>query len=742
MQLLKSSVIKATYLALLLVGHQAIAVDLPRDIKPPSQNENWETDEEISILPSVNYCQREDGEANPDDDQHASLYFPEGFENAEANNYPVVIFFHGLGNLHDDIPSKAVAETIARRGYVVISADYSEPNVINPGRKMIKGMADGRCAIRWIRTLAQQEGFEAIDASKIASMGWSYGTNVALSIALSPQGDIDVCVGNNTVVTSTPWQISLHVAKGHNVTWMSPTNSTCTVSISEADWAFSADLVGHTESMWRSDADESVQAFIPVASGVDILSLTTECSILHSDFGAPGHPALPLPIDVNGEPMCSFYKDIKRKHEILLPNTSAIYDGIDGDYFETNMRNIFAVLMGTSFFLDPDDDEIPGDAISLVPYERYISKEMFTALEAWSPTNFLADVGSGDDVGTGNLPLPTPIPSLIIAGKNDLTTVWYSNVAAGVRLKAAGFPAETFIFNDSDHGIIEEKDAHDLGIISFLDNVFGDSPNPEQWYYDACEEIGGEKKIGTTVMNMKCLNELTTVGSGPHILAVNGATQVTYPHKPELDQPYTRVAPIDNNGEYNADTGLYTMYEGMRYDFDALDFQWIDIESKYVNHSASVEWELRNEYGMPESEQPCLGAPSSRASLNIGGPIATDGCKFNLVVGKAYILAATGPNGTTTTTINVLSHPTNGVDGALARIHRIPFFKWLSISWTDHTDTAFPGGRVSLYFDDSETPIKDKVTPSIWNWANTKIADTFKVCYPGTNVCTQGDIPN
>ena len=146
----------ATYL-LVMCGGASVLAQSPRDVKPDQ---------------SVTYKEDDKG------DLKLHVFKPSDWKSSDQR--PTIVFFFG-GGWVGGTPSQFYpqAKHLAQRGIVAISAEYRTRR--SHGVKPYECVADGRDAIRWVRTNAEQLG---IDPSKIVASGGSAGGHVAACTAI------------------------------------------------------------------------------------------------------------------------------------------------------------------------------------------------------------------------------------------------------------------------------------------------------------------------------------------------------------------------------------------------------------------------------------------------------------------------------------------------------------------------------------------------------------------------------
>jgi acetyl esterase/lipase len=119
---------------------------------------------------------------------------------------PAIVFFHG-GGFRQGAPTQFFrqCEHLASRGMLAASAEYrlaGKHGQVSP----LEAIADGKSAIRWIRTRASELG---VDPSKIAAGGGSAGAFVAAVAAMikgfdQPGEDLTISSEANLLVLFNP----------------------------------------------------------------------------------------------------------------------------------------------------------------------------------------------------------------------------------------------------------------------------------------------------------------------------------------------------------------------------------------------------------------------------------------------------------------------------------------------------------------------------------------------------------
>jgi len=131
------------------------------------------------------------------DDLYLYIFEPEG-HNAATEKRPAIVFFFG-GGWNSGAPTQFEqhARYLAMRGMVAICADYR----VNSRQKTSprECVADGKSAIRWMRTNAERLG---IDPKRIAAAGGSAGGHVA-AVAGMADG-LDDPADEKTKISSKP----------------------------------------------------------------------------------------------------------------------------------------------------------------------------------------------------------------------------------------------------------------------------------------------------------------------------------------------------------------------------------------------------------------------------------------------------------------------------------------------------------------------------------------------------------
>ena len=736
------------------------------------------------VQSNIEYCPRGTETTGP----LGSLHVPKSFyTDDEDKTYPAVVFFHGTGGNADNQFAKTILANLAEQGFVGFSADYKESplskitfNALlntpigelldifieesDPSKVVhdafIQAAAEGRCAVRWVKRLAEGSNPLRIDPNRVAVSGWSLGTMVAQNVAFSTPESFNVCVNDSSgteIKTASSWRIFLHRSQRHAITVED--NDMCTFAISANDWQAISTLIEPTEAQWQGqDTPDGVQAFVPISTTSDLLTVGSECGIMHSDFGNHHKPVLPMPVSSNGASKCQRYKHAQEAHNILLPANL-----VDGDLFEHSWRTNAESMMWqggdsfASFLIDQDSGNVPGNAETIVPYEKHMLPAVRSWLEKLSPIDALPPIASdasqpatSRDAITAAIQPPAPIPTLIVAGGDDAGPIWQEQIALGVRLHAAGFPVETVVVAGAGHDVGDEtndKKARDYLIGDFLNSALEtteSAPELDTFYEDLCTQ----KQISfeNTTKSITCMDDRSTVNK-PFIFPVTTASHVAPKHHLEKDGEFPfRVAPLNASGNYDAVGGRYSLYSGMAYVFAGLEFD--RTETGYDNFSEDIIWSIDGVAdtwsvvaGNEDGE--CVGSSIALTVGNATKPKSTDyskTCYFNVQPGNSYTLTATSAADLTTTThanIDTSAHPYGGVHGARIIYHSRfwGLIKWHELRWSDFTGYANPGGRVDIFVDGSSSPSVSANQSSLsvfW----TRAKSQYKVCYTGTQTCS------
>ncbi len=133
------------------------------------------------------------------------LFIYEGAKANEETPRPAIVFFFG-GGWSTGSPQQFEKQALylASRGMVAITADYRVRTRHNT--KVIDCVADGRSAIRWVRTNAKKLG---VDPNRIAAAGGSAGGHIAACTAFisdfdDPKEDKQVSAVPNALVLFNP----------------------------------------------------------------------------------------------------------------------------------------------------------------------------------------------------------------------------------------------------------------------------------------------------------------------------------------------------------------------------------------------------------------------------------------------------------------------------------------------------------------------------------------------------------
>jgi acetyl esterase/lipase len=107
----------------------------------------------------------------------------------DAAGLPTVVLLHG-GPIpfHERRYLDALAAATARRGAVVFLASYRSGATGNPVTDSIE---DVTCAVRYARSVTEQYGG---DPARVVVVGHSYGSDLALSTAVSPETETPDCL--------------------------------------------------------------------------------------------------------------------------------------------------------------------------------------------------------------------------------------------------------------------------------------------------------------------------------------------------------------------------------------------------------------------------------------------------------------------------------------------------------------------------------------------------------------------
>ena len=391
--------------------------------------------------------------------------------------YPVIIILP-----RENADRNAYTASMARmskQGLISIAIDYRKNT--SSIEDLINMAIDARCAVRWVKALAQQTGNPfRIDPDRISIMGDSLGSLPAQMLALlSDQPPLrHNAVTTESGLPSDPQDYSLFRYATHNM--LGHFASTDVALLPSADAIFDLGAwFNIPEGCWRNQTDHpycgpvnesvnsDVAAVVLDSTFSDTLSWSTSCTIIHGDFLTADKKSLTVPVPMeNNTPLCGPYKELQEVnkgmqylHNILIDLPSLLllrnyhYDNLFEDRF-LRMLGISDISVTQSY----PQPSIPqaDDAEIIYPNAYYLPAQRRILFEKLSPIHYRTLANKDTAV-------------LIIADQGNKNNNWYEGAMLASMLQGSGFFTKMIRY---DHTSFTWPSNHsfdkDLQIASFI----------------------------------------------------------------------------------------------------------------------------------------------------------------------------------------------------------------------------------------------------------------------------------
>lgn len=751
----------------------------------------WELPESISSgaptpdvpLEGVQFCDSDSNAVQPT----LKVYVPPYDDiDAEGNPYwsskkPALVFFPGLGyhNLTDTyLP---LMRNIAQQGTVVFYVEYNIPDGYENAADMVLPMIskvnaygthqiimEGRCAIRWVKQLADRESAAyPIDSEQINAASHSFGTLIAQSLVVgndelaqreTDEGTVNLLriVDDQGAPIANPDPLAVskffYYLLPSLETYGLPENYAY-LDLGSVDEkgvrtikasTYRALLVGndenptgrygHWEQKWRAKDndpyyyDSLVQSATLISTGSTV-AMASNCAVLNSQAMTPNLQwvTVPMPMD-NGSIKCGPYAETQTV-EIDAINADVLDSTLPdaGSRFMTGMhRNLMAQYLSDLSQTGKDDillsanfDAIPAGSQMVTPLHLYYPREFRVKVDTW-------------DVGSYLYMNHSRIPTLFLNGEKDTQTQWFEAASLASQFKQAGFPVEMIRFGEMWH-LFNPSSNNDVSpmylantVSEFL-NMVGSKEidlDGNGFAHEACTDKSLRDYRVEGTGNNKCLDELSTIN---RVIIGMPRSMAQMSSQYSSNNPANPYLSCDEN---NACISNYPLYKGLRYQLDGLAFT-----NEYEDRGAHLNWKLTQ----ADTDEEVLTANSARSLiLNL---------RSNDIPAGEYELSVTSKDvADVTASITIADHPMNGNTGltgfnACFKQEGWWIFKWTEVRWKNlswEQATAREGGWVDLYRDGQ---LISKYNPStVFSHNGHRSNPRYELCLSDSSVCS-GTIP-
>lgn len=729
------------------------------------------------------------------------------YDNEESDGwdkkYRTMVYFPGLPHT---TPNGALeryenmAAEIASGGTVVALVDYSEEftsedlaeDLINSaaiqwsGRSAFQSAMEGRCAIRWVKQLADLESeFYPMDIDNISVGAHSWGTLMAQNIAIANDGPaqkevdgvlidlIEVTDDDGNPLLKEPDSDPLLRSKffyamlpaletyyypevvhgqedegaDYPLGTVNVNNGVRTIKLSvyeallvEEDMVSDTvinhdELPAHFESFgqweqkWRAKSDteqfhytSEVKSMVLGSTG-DTLGVLSNCAVLNSHSMTEDLSAVTVPIPmVDGAPMCGPYTETKT---VTYDMNYFIVDQVP--WHRDLMDQIASDLThtgGRSIFKDLGFVESNPEDQIITPHHFSLSPATRAKAETWDWLTYLDLAGP-------------KIPILVLNGEKDEWTQWTEAAQLASALKQSGHPVEMVRFPNAEHTLYDHyRTVSSESINLFLDMVQNDeiSSASNSFNFSVCYEQADD---GTN--KYQCLNEITTNGK-----VVVGMPRTSAQMSSEESWATNANPYLIDCGETNASCkSNYPLYKGLSYQLDGLAFT-----EDFADKGEQLAWTLTpraTNTSLPvdlfEEDDMCLADVCGRS-------LKLDLTTANLAPGT-YDLIIEVKDGSIpglTAEIEVADHPmhlnntSSGFNGYY-KLYQFWFIKWTQVYWRRLSwsqGVAKTGGWVTAYRDGAVASTRNKVGVFSYMWHQPSAI--HEVCLSDTTVCS-GPLP-
>ena len=721
--------------------------------------------------------------------------------------YPTMVFFPGYPHnaATSSGPSFDWMSRTAAGGAVVVYVDYSEaPSAIElldvaipqlssrPAYDINRNSMEGRCAVRWVKQLADLgSAFYPIDSNKISAGAHSWGTSLVQSLAVISddlaQKEVDgvlidlvrVFDGETEILRTTDSDpllrskffyalmgsmeaFGLHESlgiistiDGRRVFGAIDSNGVRNVQLSDYNAVMTAEEIadindpsgftafrhGQWEQKWRAKSDQAFYYDSKIKSGIlystgTTLSVATNCAVLNSASMIDNtFVTVPVPT-LNGALRCGPYAETTHvQRDMYLQHV------VSGHRIAMNqILSDISGISGDSVFLSELFDEIPAGSQMITPRHFHLSQETRASIEAWDLIGFLDLAGP-------------KVPMLILNGDKDELTQWFEAAQLGSDFKSAGYPVEMVLFPGFAHGYTNAQHQ----ILADVSNEFFNLDD---------ESIHSTDGFGLSlctpsvngVQEYPCLKDITTNGQiviGMPRTEAHMSSPFSWQKSanPYLSQDTTNSPegteipgnPFDNHcGEFNdLCQSNYALYQGLSYQLDGLAFT-----ENSSDKSEQLKWTLT--LNTPD-QSGASNVPDADCDADLcreGRSLELDLATANLVSGTYDLKVALDDQSVDTLQASIVieTHPMqannekDGGFGGYVRQRKAWFVRWTEVHWNDLSwsdGVARTGGWVTL--KRGGTVLTTQNVSGVFVYAGHSSA-IHELCLVGTDICS-GPLP-